>query len=268
MIRDLYWHRLPSQTTLEMLPRLMWSKDGELTPASTTMALMLYVALHFMAEELFEEAADGTRRLSYIASASYDDLMLTVTAKSRSKVADGLKRLVNLGLIERVGSHQQRRYRLTHPEGAWFKLPCQAIVRGGVILPFRNFTLRSRDEFHALKVYLYLAARRPNDKTYTVVSYDKIVEATGVPRRDLRKALNTMNLCGLLADIDREREAPGKGPSYGPNLYYLSGHHQLFQSSTRSDKPSQDGSPAAMPVNAASADAPQRSRPTNYADHL
>lgn len=252
-----------------MLPKLIWSKEGELTPASTTMALMLYVALHFMAEELFEEAADGTRRLSHIASASYDDLMLTVSAKSRSKVADGLQRLVNLGLIERVGSHQKRRYRLTHPEGAWFKLPCQAIVRGGVILPFRNFTLRSRDEFYALKVYLYLAARRPNDKTYTLASYEKISKATGVPERNMRKALNILSVCGLLGDIDREREAPGKGPAFGPNMYYLRGHHQLFQSSTsRSGKPSEDGAPTAMPVNAASADAPQRNLPTNYADHL
>ena len=232
MIKNLYWHRIPSETTLGALRELRWVRDGELSPASSTVALMLYVALHFMAENVLEEDPDGFPLATRVAAASYEDLMQAIGGKSRSLVSQALVRLERLKLITRVGSHQKRRYRLTVSQPGWFKLPCQAIVRSGVILPFGNFTLRSRHELHALKVYLYLAARRDNNATFTLASYEKIAEHTGVPERYMRKALVTLNLCGLLENISRERDVKGVTGAYGPNVYYLRGHHQLFQSAS------------------------------------
>lgn len=201
-----------------------------MSPASSTVALMLYVALHFMAEDVLEEGPLGISLSARITAASYDDLMHAIGGKSRSLVAQGLERLEELKLITRIGSHQKRRYRLAYSQPGWFKLPCQAILRSGVILPFENLTLRSRHELHALKVYLYLAARRDNYKSFTLASYENIAENTGVPERYMRKALVTLTLCGLLADISRERDAQGGTGAYGPNVYFLRGHHQLFQS--------------------------------------
>ena len=232
MIQNLYWHRIPSETTLGALRELRWTRDGELSPASSTVALTLYVALHFIAENVLEEGPLGVPLTARVAAASYDDLMHAIGGKSRSLVSQGLERLEQLKLITRVGSHQKRRYRLANSQPGWFKLPCQAIVRSGVILPFENFTLRSRHELHALKVYLYLAARRDNHKTYTLASYEKIAEHTGVPERYMRKALVALTLCGLLENIGRERDAQGETAAYGPNAYYLRGHRQLFQSAS------------------------------------
>lgn len=229
MIQNRYWHSFPSDTTLDMLRPLHWARDGDLSPASSTVALMLYVALHFMADTVQEEGPLGIPMSRRVAAASYDDLMHAIGGKSRTLISQGLERLEQLKLITRVGSHQKRRYLLTCSHPGWFKLPCQAIVRSGVILPFENLTLRSRYELHALKVYLYLAARRDNYKTYTLASYEKISEATGVPERNMRKALVTLSLCGLLADISRERDAQGEAAAYGPNVYFLRGHNQLFQ---------------------------------------
>ncbi|MGY8573480.1 hypothetical protein L0936_19390 [Paracidovorax citrulli] len=229
MIRNLYWHRMPSETTLGALRELRWTRDAELSPASSTVALMLYVVLHFMAEDVLEEGPLGQELTSRVAAASYDDLIYAIGGKSRSLVSQGLARLEQIQLIERVGSHQKRRYRLACSRPGWFKLPCQAIVRTGVILPFANLTLRSRYELYALKVYLYLAARRDNYKTYTMASYEKISEATGVPERYMRKTLVTLNLCGLLADIRRERDTLGETAAFGPNVYLLRGHDQLFK---------------------------------------
>lgn len=247
MIQNLYWHRLPSETTLGSLRKLLWAREGELSPASSTVALMLYVALHFMAEDVLEEGPFGIPLSTRVAAASYDELMHAIGGKSRSLVSQGLERLVQLKLITRLGSHQKRRYRLAFSRPGWFKLPCQAIVRSGVILPFENLTLRSRHELHALKVYLYLAARRDNYKTYSLASYEKISEATGVPERYMRKALVTLTLCGLLADISRARDTQGNTAAYGPNTYLLRGHHQLFQSSSGSSvvpETSQDSPPS------------------------
>ena len=230
MIQNRFWHRLPSATTLTMLNQLRWSRDGDLSPASSTVALMLYVALHFTAEVVLEEKHLGMPASVHIAAASYEDLMHAIGGKSRSMISQGLERLEQLQLIKRVGSHQKRRYMLTYSTPGWFKLPCQAIVRSGVILPFENFTLRSRHELHALKIYLYLAARRDNHATYTMASYEKIAEHTGVPERHIRKALVTLTACGLLENISREQDARGGTAAYGPNIYYLRGHRQLFQS--------------------------------------
>ena len=230
MIQNRYWHRFPSATTLGALNQLRWSRDGELSPASSTVALMLYVALHFMGEDVTEDGPLGIPLTTRIAAASYEDLMHAIGGKSRSLVAQGLERLEQLKLIARVGSHQKRRYRLAYSRTGWFKLPCQAIVRSGVILPFGNFTLRSRHELHALKIYLYLAARRDNLTTYTMASYEKIAAATGVPERYIRKALVTLTLCGLLENIGRERDPQGATAAFGPNVYYLRGHKQFFQS--------------------------------------
>lgn len=261
MIRTLYWHRIPSHTTLSALPKLHWARNGDLSAASSTVALMLYVALHFMAEDVLEDnPLDGgflteaygekgaeLQPTGRIASVSYDDLAHALGGTSRSLIAQGLQRLEQLNLITRMGSHQKRRYRLAFPPNGWFKLPCQAVVRSGVIEPFKNFTLRSSHELHALKVYLYLAARRDNAKTFTVASYEKISAGTGVQERHLRKALVTLTVCNLLADINRERDPKGVTAAFGPNIYYLRGWGQLFQSSNGTSV-TPETAPAAAPT--------------------
>ena len=200
-----------------------------MSPASGTAALMLYVSLLFMSEKLLETDHFGISVTKHVASASYNDLE-EATNLSRSMISQGLTRLINLKLINRVGSHQQRRYELAWSEGGWFKLPCQAIVSSGVILPFKNFTMRSRHELDALKIYLYLAARRPNHKPFSMASYETISESVKVTERHIRKALVTLSLCGLLVDIRRNHEDEEK--VYGPNMYYLTGHRHLFKGVT------------------------------------
>lgn len=240
MIRNLYWHDLPSQTTLDALPKFMWAKRGTLSAASNTVALMLYVVLHFMADEVEEEG-----QIWHVATASYEDLARAIGGRSRSLVSQGLQQLEDFRLIERIGSHQKRRYRLFFSQPGWFKLPCQAIVRSGVVLPFANLSLRSSIELYALKIYLYLAARRDNYKTYTLASYENICTNTGVPERYIRKALVMLTVCGLLANIDRERDPKMLTSGYGPNVYYLRGHDQLFKAGgvTPETSPSSPPSP-------------------------
>ena len=83
MIQNRYWHRLPSVTTLGALNQLRWSRDGELSPASSTVALMLYVALHFMGEDVTEDGPLGIPLTTRIAAASYEDLMHAIGGVDR-----------------------------------------------------------------------------------------------------------------------------------------------------------------------------------------
>jgi hypothetical protein len=125
-----------------------------------------------------------------------------------------------------VGSHQKRRYEIARPEDGWFKLPCQAIVSGGVITPFQAFTLRSRHELHALKLYLYLASVRDNKTPFSQASFETIHEKIGIPERHIKKASSLLINSGLLSDVGRDH-VDGYD-ARGANKYFLKGYRNLF----------------------------------------
>lgn len=222
MIRPKHWFKVPSESVLQALPAMLWRPLAERSAATETAALMIYVALIFSSE-----LGDWPQtQAQQVATATYDELQAG-TGLSRKMVAAGLARLVELGLIEQHGSHQQRRYLIAWKgeSGGWFKLPCRAIVREQRIMPFHNFTLRSKHELHALKLYLYLAARRRNEREDAFASYENIHEKIGIPEKDIRKAISVLIGTGLLRSVNREHDATLK--AFGPNQYFLTGCETL-----------------------------------------
>lgn len=216
MIRPMPWHSLPSIAVREALPELIWQKTAAIqTPAANTSALMLYVALRFMAINVSSD--------EWVATVSYDELE-RATGLSRRLVSDGLKRLNELDLIESEGSNQKRRYKIVWSEGGWFKLPCQRIVSGGAIIPFQAFSLRSKHELHALKIYLYLASVRNGTSFFSSASYEKIYERVGVQERDIAKASSLLLTCGLLARVTRQ-----DGEQHSANQYFLQGYEDFMK---------------------------------------
>jgi len=214
------WHQLPSAPVKDALPNVRWQADDDTPASAATAALMLYVVLNFMARPV--TLADGTA--ARVSEASYDALG-DATGLSRSLIAGGLKRLQRLGLVTATGSAQKRSYVITGPHDRWFKLPCRAILRDGVLRPFTTFTMRTKHELHAMKLYLYLAAVRPNVSESTMVSYETIHQRIGVPENDIRRAINVLNASGLLINIDREYSRTLKVNE--ANKYHLTGHHDL-----------------------------------------
>lgn len=208
------WVKVPSEPVLEALPLVMWRPQKGRTAATETAALMVYVALNFSSE--IEQGST-----LQIAAATYDELN-TATGLSRQMLSRALCRLEELELIEPQGSHQQRRYLIKWKgEGRWFKLPCRAIVKQQKILPFHNFTLRSKYELHAMKLYLYLAARRRNELEYSMASYEIIHSRVGIPEVDIRKAISLLIGAGLLQSVHRESEVSLN--KFGPNQYFFAG---------------------------------------------
>jgi len=221
MIRPLPWHRLPSQPVTEALAGLRWQTENGAPPSAGIAALMIYVALNFVAHTApTDDGADGV-----VAEATYTELS-EMTDLSRSLIAHGVKRLTALSLITASGSAQKRRYWITGPHKPWFKLPCQAIVKQGVIDPFKTFTLRSKHELHALKLYLYLASCRDNRTQFSMVSYETIHARTGISERDIRRAISLLVSSGLLENVDREFSRTLKINE--ANKYYLTGSRALF----------------------------------------
>jgi hypothetical protein len=225
VIRSHYWHQVPTQPLRDVLPSFAWKQEPDCSAARDCAALMLYVALFFMREEHVEEAAAGATIKRHIANASYEALG-HATGLSRLLIRQGLERLEALGLITPQGSHQKRRYELGWTGGSWFKLPCRAIVKDGVITPFRHFHLRAKHELHALKLYLYLASIRGNTARYSQASYEKIYERMNIPERDIRRAIAFLINAGLVRNV--EREGTKTDTSWGANKYYLAGDHDLF----------------------------------------
>lgn len=222
MIKPSRWHRLPTAPVLEALPKMIWSRADGVPPAAETAALMLFIALNFMAST----STDEQDQFHAVAEGTYVDLG-EATGLSRALISAGLQRLQALGLIAPQGSHQKRRYKITWPaEHRFFKLPCQAITNGNVIVPFKNFTMRSKHELHALKLYLYFASIRSNYVPYSMAAYETIFERTRIPERDIRRAISVLIGAGLLEGVDREHSQT-RGVNE-PNKYYLKGYAALI----------------------------------------
>ena len=189
-------------------------------------ALMLYTALNFMGEVVTHE--DGTTETA--ADPSYDDLH-EATGLSRALISAGMGVLRDMRLVQSEGSSQRRKYRILWDGGSWFKLPCRAIIDGTCrgITPFNAFNLRSRYELHAMKLYLYIASCRDNITPYSMVSFERIYERTGIPERDVVKAYSLLIGSKLLAGIDRDySDTLRRNES---NKYYLTGYQDLKQRS-------------------------------------
>lgn len=243
MIKSSQWHRLPSAPVLAALPQMKWNTAEGAKPAAETAALMLFVALNFMATTWTDEKG----RYMAVAEGTYVDLG-EATGLSRALISAGLQRLVTLGLIAPEGSHQKRRYKINWPEEhRFFKLPCHAIVSGKVIKPFASFTMRSKHELHAMKLYLYFAAIRSNHAYFSMASYETIFERTGISERDIRKAISLLISTGLLVGINRDHNHILTKNE--PNKYYLTGYMALVQQ--KSGTPESARATTAAPATAA-----------------
>jgi hypothetical protein len=111
-------------------------------------------------------------------------------------IAAGLKRLIELNLIAATGSNQNRVYLIFGNGKRWFKLPCLALFEGGKITPFRRLTLRSKLDLHAMKLYLYFASARDNQRMFSMASHATIHAKTGIPESDVRRAHSLLTSIG------------------------------------------------------------------------
>lgn len=206
MMKILPWVMMPSEWIVGGgLREFRWAK-GE--GAGNVAAFMtLVVLLHF---------AD---RLTGIARVTYDQFE-TATSLSRSKVAAGLRVLENRGIIERDPEGRST-YQLSgyNPSGGWAKFPARRLYNeDGRIAFFNELHLRKRTELDALKLWLFIAARRDNDVNLAKVTYDQITEGTGIQRDRIRTAVSLLAANALV----HVEHVPSRHSEYGvANAYRL-----------------------------------------------
>lgn len=194
--RRLEWVKLPTfWIEAKGLKIFKWSK-GE--GSANVAALLAYIALSHQLEGDVEILAQrpteewGRVRLTY-------DAMTQATSISRTKLAQGLNVLEATRLIKRVEGSQST-YDICgyDPSQGWAKLPCRLLYKEDVITAFRDFQLRKATELQALKIYLLLISRRNTETNLVNISYDKIMDYAGIPRQQIRPAINVLLYAGLV----------------------------------------------------------------------
>jgi len=168
------WVRLPSAWIKDKrLRELSWKDDAGSNNTATLMVLAV-IAHHTNPET-------GTAFLTY-------DQLTQHTGLSRTKVARGLSVLAEMGLIDRnEGGRSACLLRDYTKDFGWSKLPARRLYNAdGEVQFFHDLHLRSRTELDALKLYFLFAERRSNASNLALISYDKIVEYTGIDRTAVR----------------------------------------------------------------------------------
>jgi hypothetical protein len=134
--------------------------------------------------------------------ATYDEIT-AATHLARPTVSRGLTILAELGLITRAPAGQSTYELLWDDSRRWAKLPAKGLYSGDGVKAFTHFTLRSRVELDALKIYLLLVDRKSFDRNQVDISYDGIARYSGVPTSCISAAIS------LLIKLDLVRVSSG-----------------------------------------------------------
>lgn len=90
--------------------------------------------------------------------------------------------------------------------------------------------MRSQIELYALKLFIYFSAIRDKKFKYSVASYLKITEKTGIPKGFIKKTLSFMLVNELLSRVDRGHDNVNGEKVNLPNQYYLKNYNELIYS--------------------------------------
>jgi hypothetical protein len=157
------------------------------------------------------------------ARLSYSDFQ-KITDRSRPKISGGLKKLVELNLIEADKAAKANVYKIVRydPEKKWAKLPLKYLYGKNYpeIAVFHKFNFRSKVELDALKLYLLFIAFRNNELNHAIISYEKISQYTGISENNIRSAVSLLINLDLIS-IDKIQNAQVR--SRMNNLYRIKG---------------------------------------------
>lgn len=242
------WSKLPVDWIRdETIKHFRWADDG----SSAISALILLCTIsHFAAElevpsyaflikrNVTEHGVSLTRLSTAIlmppptqsafgARLTYDDLT-ALTGLSRLLVSKGLNKLESFGMIRRTGRSSEYLLPGLDPGIGWAKLPGRALMSATKtsILPFTRFSLRSKHELHAMKLYLYYASIRDKSAPFSTASFETIWKKTGVAERDIPTANSLLLTCGLLTRTHRDSVKDAE--QHEANKYFMSGYSSLF----------------------------------------
>ncbi|MBB3879851.1 hypothetical protein [Sphingomonas pseudosanguinis] len=177
------WVRLPSKwIEAGGLRAFRWKAEegGRETAALLILAVIAHHSVDGIAKLTYEEMSGKAGISRAMVSAALDIL------EQREVIVRKVAGRGTFGLIA------------YDPASGWAKLPVKGLYSGGVVQAFQHLTLRHKNELVALKLYFLFAAMRDNDSNYAHISYDKIIERTGVSRDAIRSGISILASLGLV----------------------------------------------------------------------
>ena|SRR5690554_1265618 len=202
--------RMPIRWIVEdrRLARLRWSAVG----GSGTAALTLYIALLIAHNRKRLDAPDDRTeqvRLTY-------DAIEARTRISRAKVASALRILESeLEVVQIERSRAGNAFTIVGIDDRPFaQLPQEKLYSPKLqqLRGLSDFTLRSKFELGALKLYLTILALRNAKTGATSVGYDKLMGYTGVRRADIHRCIShliNLELVALGSAVDTSDSSSG-----------------------------------------------------------
>lgn len=136
-----------------------------------------------------------------------------ITGLSKPKVIKGISILESLSIVEVDRNDYINEYRLTEGDDhkGWAKLPVHQIR-----INLSSVSNRGIASLAALKIYLVLAAVRINTKEDIHISYETLIDYTGLQRRHIRAGLSVLYSAALV-----HSKPPGEESN--SNEYFLKG---------------------------------------------
>jgi len=128
---------------------------------------------------------------------------MELTDLSRSMISKGTKRLCELKLlsVKQEGRGRKNRYFVNaYMTGSWGKIPYRPVAGGfsGRLTLLYELSCKRASDLNALKLYLLLCAHRNGGSPYAMIGYEKIHDATGIPKRKIRQAMSILIEHGLI----------------------------------------------------------------------
>lgn len=201
MVARLPWVKLPSQwiTRDRGLANFKSSKVAENAAGLMCLTIVCHEA----------DQQTGIARVTF-------DSFERVTGKSRTTIAAALNVLREQHLIE--DTNKQSFYRLSNfdPKAGWAKLPNKYLYqKHDYIEFFSDCNLRKRAELDALKLLLLFAAFRDNASNVAMVSYDKIEELAGIPKKFIKRANSLLAVNGIVhSELRANKYSQGIAQAY------------------------------------------------------
>jgi hypothetical protein len=199
------WVRWPSRRVYEekLLQRFHWRDGGK---GSHVAALKCWIALAHLSDQ-----ETGNVRASF-------DTLSEITGMGRRQIAEGLRVLKAFEIIS--DGKTRGTYHMTgfDPNAGWAMLPWRSLYKWDTVAMFQNMSGRMPVHLDALKLFLLFAARRDTNTNTANITYDQIVELSGVPKSRISSAISFLAANQVLMVENRPSEKSDYGVSNGYRL--------------------------------------------------
>jgi DNA-binding transcriptional regulator GbsR (MarR family) len=183
------------------LKKLNWNNPGANSHNTAALMVLLAIATNTSHRQTHKNPIIGSVDLSFTD-------LTNITLLSRKLISEGLKKLIESGLIKKSKARKVNQYTLlrTSSSEGWGKLPAKKLYESNLesIKAFKHFKMRSKVELNALKIYFLIVALRGNETNYSQMTYDTITRRTGVRRADINGAISLLVSSELIRVIKLE----------------------------------------------------------------